>query len=989
MTLTAENGNAEPGPVNVAEVEITAPAQVTDPADNTSSSGNAPNPTLAADASTGADNCANSAEPHATRVFKTNPILDPPDLSPGDSVETATKSAMSSTDSLADRVADFPMYKEKENSKQQGGIEVYSIHGEQHAKHVASAEGAFSVVQWLIEEEKSPVNVLDRHKKTPLEEAAMNDHAEVVKLLLWHGGCVFEDKQLVSLEKSKLRGIVNVRRMKLIDLGWDLGAQQLLNMDLIRLDSEPLNRHNGPNKLRPTDGSTPAGWEPFRSTDDDDPLMSRRAAPSAVSLASDHRAGLYSLHPPVDGATFHTHAASSPALFAHFQLMGRPLHTPTPHTLLAAAQSVALPHPFDALASSAPPHQAGVSAPLGTDLYKRGNSNSQYHHSHSLDFSQLPSNLEHTHGQQLTTIESRIPIFDLGRPSTSTSAAATAAAALATVANQCAKPQWPAGLPPPVPKPASNTSPFLTHAMTFSFPATHMIQAGSDIPSSSGAPAPFPFANHAPSTDAIIPFPNLQPPQGPPDTPMGTSPPLSGAAPPEYSSPQSGPTHTEAGGSSSSNTGTPHQRPTLINGSYDQQPMPIVKLPSWVPANHHFHQQLQNGSSCGGAAGSTPLGGNAHPLVSRPHKSTPGGGSNSFADPFAELSPFTAGTGAPMPHRISSPGLTQVDERTQPGGGRCSANGGTGDTLSGHHMAHAETGNGKIDSCSSASKPVSISPFAVAAAAAATAAGGFGPPSDCGRDQAPVSTSSLTSGASPMYAPHPGVHGSTHSASTSFYPAMGSSAQGSASTSQGTTGGAELGAEGTTQPSAMRISMRQQLHGLYYQDQHGLPTGKVSIFQSSPSFPLGIGGTHRNWEIEFCELEYGQRIGIGSYGEVYKGVWRGTEVAIKKLLEQHLSPASLRDFRDEVSMMSILRHPNIVQFLGAVVLEAQLAIITAFVPRGSLFRILHRARADLDPRRRLNIALDIARGMCYLHNCKPMIVHRDLKSPNLLVDKDG
>ena len=42
----------------------------------------------------------------------------------------------------------------------------------------------------------------------------------------------------------------------------------------------------------------------------------------------------------------------------------------------------------------------------------------------------------------------------------------------------------------------------------------------------------------------------------------------------------------------------------------------------------------------------------------------------------------------------------------------------------------------------------------------------------------------------------------------------------------------------------------------------------------------------------------------------------------------------------------------------------------------------------LDDRRRLRMALDVARGMNYLHSCRPPIVHRDLKSPNLLVDKD-
>ncbi len=42
----------------------------------------------------------------------------------------------------------------------------------------------------------------------------------------------------------------------------------------------------------------------------------------------------------------------------------------------------------------------------------------------------------------------------------------------------------------------------------------------------------------------------------------------------------------------------------------------------------------------------------------------------------------------------------------------------------------------------------------------------------------------------------------------------------------------------------------------------------------------------------------------------------------------------------------------------------------------------------LDDKRRLRMALDVARGMNYLHSCRPPIVHRDLKSPNLLVDKD-
>ncbi|KAM0002106.1 putative protein kinase TKL-CTR1-DRK-2 family [Helianthus debilis subsp. tardiflorus] len=55
---------------------------------------------------------------------------------------------------------------------------------------------------------------------------------------------------------------------------------------------------------------------------------------------------------------------------------------------------------------------------------------------------------------------------------------------------------------------------------------------------------------------------------------------------------------------------------------------------------------------------------------------------------------------------------------------------------------------------------------------------------------------------------------------------------------------------------------------------------------------------------------------------------------------------------------------------------------------GSLYKLLHRPNNQLDIRRRLRMALDTARGMNYLHNCTPVIVHRDLKSPNLLVDKN-
>ncbi|XP_052142440.1 probable serine/threonine-protein kinase SIS8 [Oryza glaberrima] len=142
------------------------------------------------------------------------------------------------------------------------------------------------------------------------------------------------------------------------------------------------------------------------------------------------------------------------------------------------------------------------------------------------------------------------------------------------------------------------------------------------------------------------------------------------------------------------------------------------------------------------------------------------------------------------------------------------------------------------------------------------------------------------------------------------------------------------------------------------------------------------------FEIQWEEITIGERIGLGSFGEVYRGEWHGTEVAVKKFLQQDISSDALEEFRTEVRIIKRLRHPNVVLFMGAITRVPNLSIVTEFLPRGSLFRLIHRPNNQLDERKRLRMALDVARGMNYLHNCTPVIVHRDLKSPNLLVDKN-
>jgi serine/threonine protein kinase len=59
-----------------------------------------------------------------------------------------------------------------------------------------------------------------------------------------------------------------------------------------------------------------------------------------------------------------------------------------------------------------------------------------------------------------------------------------------------------------------------------------------------------------------------------------------------------------------------------------------------------------------------------------------------------------------------------------------------------------------------------------------------------------------------------------------------------------------------------------------------------------------------------------------------------------------------------------------------------------YLARGSLYRLLHHTQVTLEFRRRLKMGIDISKGMAYLHSASPAIVHRDLKSPNLLVDEN-
>lgn len=84
--------------------------------------------------------------------------------------------------------------------------------------------------------------------------------------------------------------------------------------------------------------------------------------------------------------------------------------------------------------------------------------------------------------------------------------------------------------------------------------------------------------------------------------------------------------------------------------------------------------------------------------------------------------------------------------------------------------------------------------------------------------------------------------------------------------------------------------------------------------------------------------------------------------------------------------MEVIRHPNVVLFLGACTKMPNLCIVLEFCTRGSLWNILHDQALNLTWELKKRFALDIARGVYYLHTNKQPILHRDLKSLNVLLD---
>ncbi|GMH40072.1 hypothetical protein BSKO_07976 [Bryopsis sp. KO-2023] len=146
-------------------------------------------------------------------------------------------------------------------------------------------------------------------------------------------------------------------------------------------------------------------------------------------------------------------------------------------------------------------------------------------------------------------------------------------------------------------------------------------------------------------------------------------------------------------------------------------------------------------------------------------------------------------------------------------------------------------------------------------------------------------------------------------------------------------------------------------------------------------------GTGANdWEIDVSNLQITSRIAAGSFGNLYKGLYYGQEVAIKVIKDVQENIKQFQEFMQEVAIMRKVRHKNVVQFIGACTARPNLCILFEYMAGGSVHDHLRKV-GPLRLAETLKLSLDVSRGMDYLHQMK--IIHRDLKAANLLLDEHG
>jgi len=140
--------------------------------------------------------------------------------------------------------------------------------------------------------------------------------------------------------------------------------------------------------------------------------------------------------------------------------------------------------------------------------------------------------------------------------------------------------------------------------------------------------------------------------------------------------------------------------------------------------------------------------------------------------------------------------------------------------------------------------------------------------------------------------------------------------------------------------------------------------------------------------ISYSDLTFTENLGSGEFGQVFRGVYRENEVCIKWLFfdDSMNQDFVLEDLAKEIESFRHLNHKRLVRFIGACLEMPYPCLVTQYMPGGSLHHLLHVKKTRLPALTATNMCLQLTDGVWYLHDQNPTIVHRDLKSLNVVLD---
>jgi serine/threonine protein kinase len=147
-------------------------------------------------------------------------------------------------------------------------------------------------------------------------------------------------------------------------------------------------------------------------------------------------------------------------------------------------------------------------------------------------------------------------------------------------------------------------------------------------------------------------------------------------------------------------------------------------------------------------------------------------------------------------------------------------------------------------------------------------------------------------------------------------------------------------------------------------------------------------GVEEGWALECSDVKIDDDpFARGAFGLVYKGKYFGTPVCVKVVPIDHHCPDDIKQVQREIAALKTLNHPNLVEFFGLFSQHNEMHIVTEYVPGGTVRKCIEKDKGEITWASRVKMANDVSSAIAFLHSKK--IIHRDIKSDNLLLTETG